>query len=119
DNFNNVAEERIAVLVTTVREGAPAPVPQNFALHQNFPNPFNPLTNIRFDLPRAERVRMHIYNTLGREVRVLTDEVWPAGSHALRWDGRDDAGHHTASGIYIVRMVAGNFATAIKILKLK
>jgi flagellar hook assembly protein FlgD len=62
---------------------------------------------------------VHIYNTLGRKVRVLEDEFRPAGSHTLGWDGRDDAGRDTASGVYIVRMAAENFATAIKILKLK
>lgn len=74
------------------------------ALLGNTPNPFNPMTDIKFYLPEAGRVRLGVYDLGGRLVRTLADEVLPAGQRDLRWDGRDDRGRALPSGAYFYRL---------------
>ncbi|MDZ7267223.1 MAG: Ig-like domain-containing protein [candidate division KSB1 bacterium] len=93
-------------LITAVEEPAAGHVPVQFALWQNQPNPFNPETNIPFDLPEAALVRLELYDMNGRLVRVLAEEERPAGAHVLRWDGRDQAGQLVHSGVYLYRLQA-------------
>jgi hypothetical protein len=73
------------------------------------PNPFNPATEVRFELPRAGQVTLDIFDSRGRHVRRLLDGDLPAGLHRPLWRGRDDAGHRLASGVYHARLVAGGF----------
>lgn len=75
-------------------------------LAQNYPNPFNPSTTIAFDLPRNEQVRLDIVDLAGRNVRTLVNEVRGAGSHAVVWDGTDNAGQRVASGTYVYRLIS-------------
>ena len=82
--------------------------PTGFRLSQNFPNPFNPATEIRFQIPGRTRVSLKIYNLLGREMRTLLDGVIPAGSHSVYWDGRDHIGHPVVAAIYIYRLNTEN-----------
>ncbi|MBE0565189.1 MAG: proprotein convertase P-domain-containing protein [Krumholzibacteria bacterium] len=97
----------------------PSLVPQVFALHGNHPNPFNPTTTIRFDLPRPGHVRLDVFDVAGRLVRTLVDEYREGAVHAETWDGTDNSGRRAASGVYYCRVVAdGNAATA-KMLLLK
>ncbi|MGH7454586.1 MAG: FlgD immunoglobulin-like domain containing protein, partial [bacterium] len=86
---------------STVGEDAGG-VPQRFALHQNFPNPFNPETTIQFDLPEAGQVEMNVYDMNGRHVRQLLSTQMPAKSHRLIWNGQDDNGRTVDSGIYFL-----------------
>lgn len=79
-------------------------LPAEFALEPNYPNPFNPSTEIRFALPEAAHVRLSIYDVTGREVARLVDQSMPSGHHRVTWD----AGH-LASGIYLYRLTAGAF----------
>jgi M6 family metalloprotease-like protein len=94
-------------------------LPAAYALAQNFPNPFNPSTTIRYDVPAAGRVRLEIYDVRGRVVRALVDGSVTAGYHQVVWDGRDDAGRSMASGLYFYRMAAGGFAQQKKLLLAK
>jgi hypothetical protein len=92
-------------------------IPTTYELSQNFPNPFNPATTIRYGLPGAERVTLKIYNLLGAEVATLVDnEQKPAGYHAVVWDAQDGAGRNVTSGVYFIRMRAGNFVQTRKTL---
>ena len=85
-------------------------IPTDFELSQNFPNPFNPATTIRYGLPRDERVTLKIYNLLGKEVAtLLNNERKLAGNYAAIWDGRNNRGEVVASGIYVYRIQAGNY----------
>jgi hypothetical protein len=85
-------------------------VPTNYELSQNFPNPFNPVTTIRYGLPKGERVTLKIFNLLGEEVVTLVgDEQKEAGYHAAIWDGRNAQGQVVASGIYLCQLRAGSF----------
>ncbi|RMI17384.1 MAG: T9SS C-terminal target domain-containing protein [Calditrichaeota bacterium] len=99
------------------------PVPERFTLHQNQPNPFNPGTVIRFQIPALSRkqvpVRLSIYNISGQLVRVLLNDSRGPGVYAVRWDGRDDAGNPVASGIYIYALSAGDFFATRKMMLLK
>jgi hypothetical protein len=79
-----------------------AAVPQQFALHQNFPNPFNPETTIQFDLPEAGPVEMNVYDMNGRRVRQLLAATLPASSQRIVWNGRDDKGQPVNSGVYFL-----------------
>jgi hypothetical protein len=96
-----------------------AGVPAETALRAPRPNPFNPETTVSFDLVREERVRLVIANVAGARVRVLVDEDRPAGTHQVRWDGRDESGREVASGIYFVRMQAGAYSSTRKLTLLK
>lgn len=93
--------------------------PERFHLHQNYPNPFNPETSIRYELPRSTDVSIKIYNMMGQEVRTLVDESQPAGMHEISWNGQDDFGRETASGVYLLRIKAAEFVESMKLLKLK
>ena len=77
------------------------------------PNPFNPATTIRYEVPTAAQVRLMVYDVLGREVTVLVDERREPGCYAVTWDGRDAAGRLVASGVYVVRLEAGTAVTPI------
>jgi len=77
------------------------PLPVRLVLHQNRPNPFNPRTRIRFDLPREQAVSLRVYDPSGRLVRTLLDRVpLPAGYHEYTWNGRDNRGGRVGSGLY-------------------
>ena len=95
-------------------------IPREFSLTQNYPNPFNPSTTVRFDLPREATVAVEIYNILGARVRtLLKGERFGAGSHAMTWDGRDESGSIVPSGVYLYRMVAGDFQAWHKMMLVK
>lgn len=98
-------------IVTAVAEREEAP-PAEFALHGNYPNPFNPSTLIRYDLPYAVNVKLAIYNALGEKIRTLVDGLETPGIKYAIWDGRNEAGRHAASGVYVYRLEAGGFAAS-------
>ncbi len=90
--------------------GLPSEIPDQFDLHQNYPNPFNPTTNILISLPKRTRARIEVYNSIGQRVAVLVDEELRAGTHLIEWNGRTDSGQTVASGMYLYRLVAGDYA---------
>ena len=79
-----------------------------FRLAQNHPNPFNPVTTIKFSLRHASDVELSIYSLDGRKVTTLVRESMPAGSHDVVWDGQDSRGQQVASGTYLYRLQAGS-----------
>jgi hypothetical protein len=99
-----------------VEDGLPA---ARFGLAQNAPNPFNPLTTIRYTLGAPADVRLVIYDVTGREVRSLVDGRRGAGEHAAVWDGRDGDGARVGSGIYFYRMEAAGMIAVQKMVLLK
>jgi hypothetical protein len=95
-------------------------VPNNFDLAQNFPNPFNPETVIRYALPKASTVTLEIYNMLGQKVRTLIDHAPQAADfYTVSWNGRDDRGEAVATGVYIYRFSADGYATSRKMVFMK
>lgn len=89
-------------------------VPAAFELEQNFPNPFNPTTSIRYGVPRSSQVTLTVFDMLGREIRTLVNEVQPAGQYTVDFDGRD-----LASGVYFYRLSSGSFNAAKKFVMVK
>ncbi len=83
-------------------------VPVAFRVDQNFPNPFNPKTTIRFSLPSAGRTRVAIFDVAGHHVKTLVDEDLPAQAHQVVWTGEDDGGRNVAAGIYFYMVTNGN-----------
>ena len=90
-----------------------------FALHGNYPNPFNPATTIRFDLPVQQRVRLTIYAIDGRPVRTLVNEQLGSGRHEVVWNGKSDAGLQVASGSYLCDLVAGPHRASWRMMLVK
>jgi len=88
-----------------------AELPKVFLLHQNFPNPFNPTTTIRYDLPSDAYVTLRIYSALGQLVRTLVDETQGAGFKSVAWNSANEAGLPVATGVYFYRLVAAGAAS--------
>jgi len=94
-------------------------VPTVFALYQNVPNPFNPTTTIRFDLPRVVHVKLSIYNVKGELVATIVDRPMTEGRKEALWAGTNDSGSPVASGIYFYRLDAGDFMQTRKMVLLR
>ena len=94
-------------------------IPDSYALHNNFPNPFNPVTNIFYDLPKSGHVRMVIYDLLGREVTTLINETMKSGYYSTRWNGRNQYGQPVGAGIYFYHLHTDAYSKAQKMLLVK
>jgi hypothetical protein len=116
--FGSTQESGLKVLSLTAgfqsTQGDDIQIVSRFNLYANYPNPFNPLTNLRYDLPHATHVTLTVYNLLGREVIRLVDDYMEPGYHEVQWDGRE-----FASGIYIARLVTPEYSKSIKMVLLK
>lgn len=111
---------RIDATPITVKITDPiAGTPKNYKLHPNYPNPFNPSTIIRYELPASHKVTLKIYNTLGQEVRTLVDREQTAGLYSVQWDGKNNFGQPVSSGIYIYRLQAGSYTKSMKLMLIK
>ncbi len=86
---------------------------------KNYPNPFNPNTNIIFILPNDDKVNLNIYNSKGELVKILVDENMKAGYHTAHWDGKDNTGKIIPSGIYIYTLKTNEFTETKKMIMLK
>ena len=93
--------------------------PWSFQLDANSPNPFNPVTAIRFALPAPMWAELTIYNLLGQQVRVLRSGLLEAGVHHATWDGADSRGYDLATGVYFARLRAGSRSQVRKMLLLR
>ena len=94
-------------------------IPNNFKLHQNFPNPFNPETIIRYNLPENIIVNITVYDLLGRKVKTLVNQVQVAGSQSVVWDANDGYGERVGAGIFLYQIQAGDFIQTRKMVLLK
>jgi hypothetical protein len=121
DPSDNVGEDvsNTVFSITTPTDVAGG-VPPRYALHGAVPNPFNPVTSLRFDVPRTSRVWLDIVSVNGRHVRsLLAGQYVPAGSTERTWDGRDDRGVGVAAGVYLVHMRADEFTATRKVQLVK
>jgi len=101
-------------------ETAAGELPQGFQLAGNYPNPFNPKTEIRFSLPQAASVTLTVFDLQGRQVAELAGgATFGAGENVISWDGKTDAGEQAASGLYLYRVNAGEFSETRKMTLLK
>ena len=95
------------------------PVARGALLNPAVPNPFNPSTELAFELPGAQNVRLAIFDLQGREVAELASGHHAAGSHSVVWGGRDDSGRAVPAGIYLARLEAGGEVATQKVALIK
>ncbi len=93
--------------------------PQDYRLYQNFPNPFNPTTQIRYEVYVPAHVSLRIYTLSGQLIRQLLDSQREPGAYFIHWDGRNESGIPVSSGIYIYELQAGDFKAARKMVLLR
>lgn len=108
----NLPVEEPPNLVTSVDDGIE--VPREFTLHQNFPNPFNPETTIRYELRSPSQVKLEVYNLVGQLVRTLVDGKMPAGGYTIKWTGDDNRGRPVSTGVYFLKLKTADFAEVKK-----
>ena len=94
-------------------------IPNEFILYQNFPNPFNPTTTIKFTIPTESSTNITIYNILGQRIKTLLNKELLPGSYYVEWDATNDFGMSVSSGIYFYRIEAGNFIDINKMIYIK
>ncbi|KPK96162.1 hypothetical protein AMJ80_01530 [bacterium SM23_31] len=94
-------------------------LPKEFRLYDNYPNPFNPETTIRYEIPTSSFVTLRIYNVMGEVVRTLVYTQKDPGRYSAVWDGTNEFGQTVSSGLYIYRMQAGKFTAVKKMLFIK
>ena len=88
--------------------------PVSYSLNKAYPNPFNPITNIDFSIPENMKVSIKIYNILGKQVALLTDDYYTSGYHTIIWNANE-----YSSGIYFVKMIAENYTATQKLMLIK
>jgi hypothetical protein len=94
-------------------------VPVEFALHENYPNPFNPTTTLRFDLPEVSDITLTIYNMLGQKVRTFDYQNTSAGYHSVKWNATNDYGDPVGAGVYLYQLQTKDFVKTRKMVLLK
>lgn len=93
--------------------------PLVFELKNNYPNPFNPVTTISYQVAKTSPVRIAVYDLLGKEVATLVDGQITAGSHTITWNGQNHAGQAVSSGVYFCRMITPEYSHILKMTLLK
>ena len=104
---------------TDVGEDGATGLPNEFALDVNYPNPFNPATNIQYHVPRSSHVEIEIFNITGQRVRTLVNASKAAGTYTVVWNGTNQSGERVSSGMYFYRMTAGDYVKTRKMILLK
>ena len=94
-------------------------LPRQFALHDNYPNPFNPETRIRFEIGNQANVQLIIYDMLGHKVRTLVNDNYDPGMYVINWDGMNDNHQPVSSGPYLYRIKAGEFIDHKKMILIR
>ena len=105
--------------VSYVSSKASKNLPEKFTLEQNFPNPFNPSTEIRFRLEQPLKIELAVYNVLGHKVKTLASGSFSGGEHAVVWNGRDERGEPLSSGVYFYRLWAETLVQTRKMVLIK
>jgi len=94
-------------------------LPEVFALHNNYPNPFNPVTNIGYDIPELSNVSIDIYNIAGNKVKTLVSKEHQPGRYKIQWNATNELGAPVATGMYIYKIRANDFVSVKKLLLMK
>ena len=106
-NITGVGENETSVRVT------------DYVLLPNYPNPFNPSTHIRYGIPESGQVKIQIYDISGRLIKTLVDGERKAGYHEINWDGMNTSGEMVSSGVYVIKLIANNFVSTWKTVKIQ
>jgi len=94
-------------------------IPEQFALHHNYPNPFNPVTTIQYDIPVDAEVILVVYDIVGRHVKTLIHANQTAGYKSIRWNGMNDLGQSVSAGMYFYHLQAIGYSKVRKMVLLK
>jgi len=94
-------------------------MPISYKIHQNHPNPFNPVTTIRYDLPEDGLVNITIYDMMGRQINTLVSGQKTAGYNIVQWNGTNNLGEPVSAGLYLYTIHAGEFTQTKKMVLLK
>ena len=94
-------------------------IPKEYMLEQNFPNPFNPFTEIKFSIPKSENVSLIVYDLLGNEVKKIVDSELKEGQYKYKWSGENNLGDKISAGMYFYKIQAGSFIKTKKMILLK
>jgi len=94
-------------------------LPFTYNLYNPYPNPFNPVTTLRYDLPEQSHVNIIIYDMLGRQVRTLVNQTQEAGIKSVLWNATNDYGKQVSAGVYLYQIQAGEFVQTKKMVLLK
>jgi hypothetical protein len=116
--FDDSDNSQSVTLVVGI-EGGSRQIPDRFDISANYPNPFNPTTTLKYQIPRTSEVAITIYNNLGQVVRTLVSKKQEPGYYEAIWNGTNDNGQLLPSGIYIYQIRAGNFVKSGKMILLK
>ncbi len=118
--YSNSAESYLSEIVyADFSDGSNPVIPLITELKGNFPNPFNPITEIKFSLAKDSEVTLEIFNIKGQNIRTLVHENLPTGEHIVSWDGKSDTGQPSGSGVYFYRFRADNINQLRKMILLK
>ncbi len=112
-SLNEIEERDASIKIQYIAKSL---IPTTFKLAQNHPNPFNAVTEIRFELPEPGRIKLRIYNLQGQEVRTLLNENKEAGFHSIYFDGKNNNGQHLSSGVYIYQLESNSNSTSKKMI---
>ena len=112
DNFGQFSGDMVGI---DLNDGMPA----SFALHPNYPNPFNPSTFISYDIPISSNVSLNIYDMRGRMVKHLVRQNQDPGRYLVKWHGNDNSGNNVSAGVYIYRLNTGNNVFSQKMILMK
>jgi len=116
--FDDSSNSQSVTLVVGI-EGGTGQIPDRFDISANYPNPFNPTTTLKYQIPQTSEVTITIYNNLGQGVRTLVNKKQEPGYYEAIWNGMNDYGQLVSSGVYIYQIRAGNFVKSRKMLLLK
>jgi len=94
-------------------------IPDDFELKDNYPNPFNPMTNVRYGIPEQTHVNVTIYDLLGNKINTLVDQRQNAGWYTVQWYGDNALGHQVGTGVYLLRIQAGETTDTQKMVFMK
>lgn len=119
-DMNNLWRYRLLVYNTNVSTSSvKIDNEMNFDLKQNFPNPFNPATTIRFNLFKSDKIKLQIMNPNGEIIKTLIEKELPPGQHEIIWDGTDNYNHKVSSGVYFYRLMADDKELTKKLVLIK
>ena len=110
---------QIPIVVQVVSTESEQSIPEEFAIHQNHPNPFNPTTILRYDLPEDALVNITIYDMMGRQVKTLINGLQTPGYKTVQWDATNDKNRPVSAGLYLYTIQAGEFRQVRKMVLLK
>ena len=117
--FMSTNSDIISVMLTVMDVASSENIPDSYLLHQNFPNPFNPKTKIRYDLQKSGFVNIDIYNIIGKHIKSLINEKKEVGYQSVYWNATDASGQSVPAGLYIYTIQTDDFSSTKKMILVK